>query len=241
MICVLLVPLTILGQSDRLVVVPQKIEYKRTGRNVPDYKKTFEVRYPIIKSGPKRSVIKKIERQINYWKVFDMSFRESINDDHWLSSFDYEIKYNKNYIFIIWLRMEGVGAYPDSVSGYFAFDVRSGRRLTLQDLFTSSSLPRLTQKIRAAIQKELKDNPEAKTEYEQRIEVYGDESFPRPEHLRLQDLDGFSISDRGMTFIYNYGFPHVIKALQPPGEFTFTWKQLKPYIKPSGLLSRLAH
>jgi len=53
-------------------------------------------------------------------------------------------------------------------------------------------------------------------------------------------LNDFSVAADGVSFYYDYGFPHVIQALQPAGEFKFTWKQLKPYIKPGGLLARFA-
>ena len=43
-----------------------------------------------------------------------------------------------------------------------------------------------------------------------------------------------------MTFKYDYGFPHVIQALQPEGKFFFTWEQLRPFLVPGGLLAKLA-
>ena len=52
-------------------------------------------------------------------------------------------------------------------------------------------------------------------------------------------LDQFSVSDKGITFHHDYDFAHVVQALQPAGEFLFTWDQLKPYIKAGGLLSRV--
>lgn len=54
------------------------------------------------------------------------------------------------------------------------------------------------------------------------------------------DLDNFSVGEKGVTFIYDYGFPHVIQACQPSGNYFFTWNELKPYIKPGGLPTRLA-
>jgi hypothetical protein len=59
-------------------------------------------------------------------------------------------------------------------------------------------------------------------------------------NFTVADLNEFSVGDNGVSFIYDYGFPHVIQALQPGGSYFFTWTQLKPYIKPGGLLSRIA-
>jgi hypothetical protein len=54
----------------------------------------------------------------------------------------------------------------------------------------------------------------------------------------VANLDRFSVSDKGITFWYDYGFPHIIQALQPEGRFFFSWTELKAFIKPDGLLAR---
>lgn len=59
--------------------------------------------------------------------------------------------------------------------------------------------------------------------------------FRDSEQYNKVSLNEFSISDRGVTFHHNYGFAHVAKALEPNGEFMFTWAQLKPFIKSGGL------
>ena len=56
--------------------------------------------------------------------------------------------------------------------------------------------------------------------------------------LDKEDLDQFSLSDKGVTFIYDYGFPHAIEALQPDGRFFLSWAKLRPFIKRDGLLAR---
>ena len=54
----------------------------------------------------------------------------------------------------------------------------------------------------------------------------------------LENLDDFSISDKGITFQYDYGFAHAIQALQPDGTYFFTFAQLKPYIKKTGVFGQ---
>ena len=67
---------------------------------------------------------------------------------------------------------------------------------------------------------------------------------PDPQHLftgkrfTINDLDGFAIDETGVRFGYQYGFPHVIKALEPDGVFSFTWQELSPFIWKEGPLSR---
>ena len=54
----------------------------------------------------------------------------------------------------------------------------------------------------------------------------------------VENLDKFSVSDKGITFWYDYGFPHVILALQPEGRYFFSWAELKPFIRRASLLAR---
>jgi hypothetical protein len=44
--------------------------------------------------------------------------------------------------------------------------------------------------------------------------------------FKLENLDDFAVSDKGVTFLYDAGFPHVIRALQPNGEYFFSFAEL---------------
>ncbi len=142
---------TVYSQTTSLIVKSKKIEYKRRGADVPDHKRSFEVTYPVIQSRLPVAVKKKIEREIDYWRVFKMSLRENLRGDTWLSSFDYEVKYNKNHIFDIWLTAEGSGAYPDSSTKYIVLDTRTGKRLLLNDLFNAAKTRGLRDLIRRSM------------------------------------------------------------------------------------------
>ena len=52
----------------------------------------------------------------------------------------------------------------------------------------------------------------------------------------VENLDEFSVNDKGLTFLYDAGFPHVIQALQPDGRYFFSSAELRPYIKRNGPL-----
>lgn len=53
-----------------------------------------------------------------------------------------------------------------------------------------------------------------------------------------KDLDNFAVDMAGVTFYYDYGFPNVLKALEPEGELWLSWAEVKPFIKQDGLLAR---
>jgi hypothetical protein len=54
--------------------------------------------------------------------------------------------------------------------------------------------------------------------------------------FEVKNLDDFEVATDGLVFLYDAGFPHVIQAIQPDGRYRFTYKELKPYLKPDGLL-----
>ena len=83
---------------------------------------------------------------------------------------------------------------------------------------------------RTAIPQIKKENPDV----DQPELLFGDK------HFTSKDLDGFEVSDKGVTFHYDYDFPHVAEGIQPEGNFFYTWAQLRPYIKKGGLLTRVA-
>jgi hypothetical protein len=53
-------------------------------------------------------------------------------------------------------------------------------------------------------------------------------------------VEKFSVSNRGVTFLYDYGFPHVSLALQPEGRYFFSWAELKPFLAPYGKIADLS-
>ena len=61
------------------------------------------------------------------------------------------------------------------------------------------------------------------------------------ENLKFEakDLDEFSINDKGITFLYDAGFPHVVQAVQPVGRYFFSYAELGPYLKHKGSAASL--
>src|SRR6266566_2551097 len=55
------------------------------------------------------------------------------------------------------------------------------------------------------------------------------------------NLDEFSVGPKGITFLYDAGFPHVITALEPKGRYFFSYSYLKPYIKRDGPLGQFVN
>jgi hypothetical protein len=167
---------------------------------------------------------------LNLKNVFDTSIEE-YRQDTWLSELDYTINYNQNYILDITFTQDGVGAYPDSQTKHFAINLKTGELIKAADAFNSSSLETLTtlldNKLQAEIKQSIKEHPEEK---ENSASLFGELKY------KVSDLDNFSVTNKGVTFLYDAGFPHAVQALEPNGQYTFTYSALKQFIKRDGPL-----
>lgn len=227
----LLAALSAFGQT--VVVTKKKTVYRRP-KPMIDFKRTFTVTRPVVKAATP-ALSRKITAAVSPETVLELNIKEELGEMQWLEESDFETVYNKNGILCIRQWMTGTAAYPDSVTKYANVDIKTGSKLKIQGLF--SDLDALAVKLRklqtAEVKKaisEIKKDPEnADADPEQLFESTD---------LTANDLDQFSISDDGVTFYYDYGFPHVLRALQPDGEFKLTWAELKPFIRRDGLLAR---
>ena len=221
--------------AQSVIVTDRKVTYKRP-KPISEYKKTFVVNYPKVKAAT-AALSRKIEKTLSYERVMDINIQEQIKDSQWLYEATYKVKYNRNGALAVDLTIDGSAAYPDGSTKTVVVDTTTGERVTPEMSFTD--LDSLVAMVNKAQKKEIdkaiadiKKNPEAGES--DPADLFSNADF------KTEDLDWFAISNSGVTFKYDYEFPHVIQALQPNGEFFFTWKQLKPYIKPGSLLSRIA-
>ena len=222
------------GSAQSVVITGKKVTYTRP-KPIADYKKSFTINYPKVKASTP-ALSKKIETAISYQKVLRLDLNGELKDYQWLEDADYDVGYNKDGILSISLFMEGSGAYPSTTTKYVVVDLRSGMRATPATTF--SNVSGLLALVKKAKEKEVAESLIEIKKDKANDDYPPDEFFKDSYKYYPVKLDEFSVSDKGVTFHYNYGFPHVIQALQPAGEFFFTWATLKPYIKPGGLLSR---
>ncbi len=219
--------------AQTVTITSNKVTYIRP-KPIAEFKKTFTIDYPKVKAATP-ALARRIENAIDFSAVLGLNLKEELNDIQWLEEADYEVVYNRNGILTIELRMHGTGAYPSGTSKTVVVDTRTGRRVAPAAAFRN--LPGLAALVNRTLKKEVEkaiveirndpNNEEPATE-----QLFADDRFT------VQHLDGFSVDEKGVTFTYNYGLPHVIKALEPDGVFSFSWQELKPFIQPRGLLAR---
>jgi hypothetical protein len=228
--CIFALSVSFSAQS--VIVAPKKIVYKRP-KPLMDFKKSFSVVRPKVR-GINPVIAKKIETTISYEKIFDFNLKDEIDEIQWLEEASYTVDYNKNGILGVTLSMMGTGAYPSEASQPVVVNLETGERVLAKDVFVKladlATKGKQTQaaEIKRSIVEIKKENP--------------DEENPallfETADFTVANLDRFSVSDKGITFWYDYGFPHIIQALQPEGRFFFSWTELKAFIKPDGLLAR---
>jgi hypothetical protein len=166
----------------------------------------------------------------DFKNIFGTSLAE-YRANAWLSEFDYKVNYNRNSILDITFRQEGMGAYPDTHHKHFIINLRNGELIKAADAFDSATLDALAEMVDKKLQ----------IENQETIRDSGDDRETARDLLKdlkfkVSDLDEFSISDKGVTFLYDAGFPHAVQALQPVGEYFFSFAELKSYIKRDGPL-----
>lgn len=230
----ILLALSSIAFAQSVVITAKKIVYKRPKTEM-DYKKTFTVIRPQVKGLTPTALNKKVEAAISYEKSFDLNINDEIKETQWLEEAGYTVNYNKNGILDITLSLDGSGAYPSTYNKPVVVNLKTGSRIRPIDVFTN--LSGLAAKARAAQKAEIKKAAAGYKKDPDAADFDGSEYF-KSANITAKDLQNFTISDKGLTFIYDYGFPHVALALQPDGRFFYSWAQLKPFIKRDGLLGR---
>lgn len=225
-------------QPGRAVIEPRRVVLTRTpkvARQFPN-RKTAVVRYPMVKGIEDAAVLYKVQKILAVENAFGTTLKE-YREDAWLTEFDYRVGYNENYLLDVTFSQSGVGAYPDTHTKHFLIDLKRGSVIKATDAFLSNKLAglaalvdeRLQHEVRATIQRFESDKDSA-ADKETLQSTFAELKF------KEENLDEFSVNSRGITFLFDAGFPHAIQALQPDGHYFFPFSKLQPYIRRDGPL-----
>lgn len=233
LLTVLIVAFSYVNYAQTVKITPKKTVYKRTPQEGFEHKNTFTITYPKI-SGLSAALNKKIENAVSYERVFDFTVKEEINEIFWLYEATYEVDYNKNGILSIALTIDGSGAYPSQSTKHIVVNLKNGNSVKATDVFIK--LPELVRFADKSLQKRIKQaitemRKDSAEDAETMKEMLAGKKFD------AESLEFFSVNDKGVTFYYDYGFPHVVQALEPENKFFFAYKELKPFIKSNSLLA----
>ena len=218
----------------RVVIKRRRIVLVRdaeVAKRFPD-RRTALVVYPVITGLSDPAVLRRIRAALEFKNIFDYSLKE-YREDPWLSEFNYAVNYNKNYLLDITFMQSGMAAYPDEHQKHFLINLKDGHIVKARDAFESNQLNSLAELVDRELQGEIKRIAGKNRGANEKEAVDGAYDVLR---FELKDLDEFSVGPKGITFLYDAGFPHVIKALEPQGRYFFSYSELRGYIKRDGPL-----
>lgn len=197
------------------------------GTKGTDFKQAT-IRYPVVTGLPDRAAQKQAQSALSLKSALGQSLeehRKEFRDSSWLDAIDYAVAYNRNGLLDIAYTITGTGAYPSGATKHVVISLKTGKRLRARDLFTQVGMSQIAALLDRKLQSEMK---QAIAEAEKQGE---DIRAPlEAKRFEVKDLSHFSINDRGVTFFYDFEFPHVIQALEPKDRYLLTYAQLKPYI-----------
>ena len=226
--------------DDRVIIKPRTLTLVRSASLVKGFpeKRTAKITYPLISGLKNVQVLRRVQSLLQVRNVFDTSI-EDYREDRWLSEFGYKVNYNRNYVLDVTFTQSGSGAYPDTHTKHFAINLKDGSTLKAADVFVSDKSETLAnlvdKKLQAELKKMLQELSSAKSDPE---DIGIAKEAHEPLKFTVENLDEFSIGARGITFLYDAGYPHAIQAFAPTGEYFFSYSELKPFIKPDGLLGQ---
>lgn len=208
----------------------------------------FSVQYPVIFDGPVDSVktklnnvIEKVQFKtfrngkqyksldsaaddiIQSFKNFKKRFPKSANK--WYVSKEMSIDFNKYSIVCLKATETSFlgGAHPNTVTNYFNFDLRNGRRIFLDDIIKKNSLVHLT-KIAERVFK-VNHNMKRGETYKQAGFWFEDNKFSLPQN--------FAIEKSGLLFYYNDY--EIAPYYYGPTKVLVPYKKIKDLINKNGV------
>ena len=225
--------------GDHAIIQRRRIVLVRSPRLVKQFpfKRRAVVVYPVV-NGLSAPVLRRVRSVLDFKNIFDYSLKE-YREDTWLDEFSYVVNHNGNFLLDITFSQSGSAAYPDEQSRHFLINLRDGRVIKASDVFITRELASLSALVNLKLQNELKEilkslrdsnsDPEDITIATDAQEVL---------EFKVENLDDFSVSAKGVTFLYDAGYPHAIRAFEPTGRYFFTYSKLKPFIKRDGPLGQ---
>jgi hypothetical protein len=235
----------VLGQTTKalpgsVTIRPRKITIQRSAavtRHAPNRKSAVIV-LPVVTGISDSAILARVRSELDIQNVFGSTLQD-YREDTWLDDFGYKVNYNADYLLDITFTQNGLAAYPDTHEKQMLISLRDGKLVKAADVFEVTNLESLAALVDRALQAEL-----AKLRAENLADVRDNDErqalTDAYSNLKIEreNLDEFSVGKTGITFLYDAGFPHVIKALEPHGRYFFSYRALSDYIRRDGPLGK---
>jgi hypothetical protein len=222
-------------RPDRVTIFPKQIKIVRTGkfaRDVPS-RRIATIRYPFVAGLPDKTILRKVRSLLYFENIFDTTLQE-YREWNSLDTFDYVVNFNGNYILDVTFTQSGQAAEPYFTSKSIPVFLKTGAVLKANDVFNIDRLAELAHAVDEKLQNELTELIQSAKLHQDGasiVDALNDMKFD------VKNLDDFSVSKDGISFLYDSGFPHAHWAFNPKGRYLFPYSTLQSFIKPTGPLA----
>jgi hypothetical protein len=222
--------------DDRVTITPHRTVFPRKSpliRRSQQREKVLVV-YPVITGLRNKIVLKRIRTLLQLKNIFGSTLAE-YRESGWLEEFVYTVNYNQNHILDLTFTEYGSGMHAESDHKHFTIDLRTGNVVKATDVFLAERRDQLSNLVNEKLQQELKESREQILRTDE-ISARDLDALYGPLRFKAANLSDFEVTRDGVIFLYDSVFPHVVRALAPVGRYRLTYAELKPYLRPDGLL-----
>lgn len=156
---------------------------------------------------------------------------------HGLVTFDLDTVYNQHCVLSISCYSEGIGAYLSTWREYLNYDLKKEKVFLVRDFIRNDKMKELIEaankKLNDEVVKHFDDIPEGEDGRGWAMEIV-ENSTPQ---FSEENIDHFFVTENGVTYIYDFDFPHAVQALAPDGGIAFSISEIRPFLKEEGPLS----
>ena len=157
--------------------------------------------------------------------------RDAIESDGWADEIDFQAPYKQKGLLSLEVTMDGSAAYPDVLVVRRVIDLKTGA-LVGPETWDPAHTAALVASLDASLQERVKTA---------RAEAGSD--GPSPEmfdgfSFKDSNLKDFSLGPSGVTFHFDFGFPHAMLAAEPDGNLLLTWAEAGAYLSADSPLRR---
>ncbi len=194
--------------------------------------KKAKLRYPTVTGLVDSGLQDKIQTSIDLKRAFGKSITEmeaDFQENHWIAKMDYEVNYNDRGVLSLTYNGYGVGAYSSNFVRYQSVNLRNGEILRPHDLFTVEGLGSIALMVDRQLQQAIQTKVAELDKDDNAKDI--DRAIFRAHRFRIKHLNDFTVTPEGVIFHYRFGFPHVILAAEPKGDFLIPHAQLKSYLR----------
>ncbi|WP_309607478.1 hypothetical protein [Flavobacterium sp.] len=140
----------------------------------------------------------------------------------------YDVTFNNSIFLSITMNYESIAGTADLDSYYYNFDVSNKKILVYNDILKENKIIDFIKKCNAILKDRLKE-----LGIQNKVETENSDEYKALLKLKQlfsnDNLDSFSISDKGITFIYNYGFQNGVFDID--NNLYFSYKDFQKYTK----------